>query len=67
MSSNFNCGYMAMSSLTFNPNFSVEFFVQKGTHPRTIPTRFGVIWFIGFRGEDLNVIFYQLIYTDYAN
>jgi hypothetical protein len=31
----------------------------KGTHPRTIPARFGLIWFSGFRGEDLNVIFYQ--------
>jgi hypothetical protein len=31
----------------------------KGTHPRTIPAKFGVIWFSGFRGEDLNVIFYQ--------
>jgi hypothetical protein len=31
----------------------------KGTHPRTIPTRFGVIWFCGFRGKDLSVIFYQ--------
>jgi hypothetical protein len=28
-------------------------------HPRTIPARFGVIWFSGFRGKDLNVIFYQ--------
>jgi hypothetical protein len=25
----------------------------------TIPTRFRLIWFSGFRGEDLNVIFYQ--------
>jgi hypothetical protein len=25
----------------------------------TIPARFGVIWFSGFREEDLNVIFYQ--------
>ena len=33
----------------------------KGTHPRTIPARFSVIWFSGFRGEDLNVIFYQNI------
>jgi hypothetical protein len=24
-----------------------------------IPARFGLIWFSGFRGEDLNVIFYQ--------
>jgi hypothetical protein len=39
---------MAMSSLTYNPSFSVEFFVK-----------FGLIWFSGFREEDLNVIFYQ--------
>jgi hypothetical protein len=31
--------------------------ILKGTHPRTIPARFGVIWFSGFRGKDLNVIF----------
>jgi hypothetical protein len=31
----------------------------KGTHPRTIHGRFGLIWFSGFRGKDLNVIFYQ--------
>jgi hypothetical protein len=31
----------------------------KGTHPGTIPARFGLIWFSGFKGEDLNVIFYQ--------
>ena len=28
----------------------------KGDHPRTIPAKFGLIW---FRGEDLNVIVYQ--------
>jgi hypothetical protein len=28
----------------------------KGTHP----ARFGLIWFSGFRGEDLNAIFYRL-------
>ena len=33
--------------------------ILKGTHPGTIPARFGVIWFSGFREEDLNVIFYQ--------
>jgi hypothetical protein len=33
--------------------------ILKGTHPRTIPARFGLIWFCGFRGKDLNVIFYQ--------
>jgi hypothetical protein len=57
--------------------------ILKGTHPGTIPARFGLIWFSGFR-EDLNVIFYQMsflacitgfnmncellpILTDYAN
>jgi hypothetical protein len=24
-----------------------------------LPARFGLIWFSSFRGEDLNVIFYQ--------
>ena len=33
--------------------------ILKGNHPRTIPARFGLIWFSGFRGEDLNAIFYQ--------
>jgi hypothetical protein len=33
--------------------------ILKGTHPRTIPARFSVIWFSGFRGKYLNVIFYQ--------
>ena len=32
---------------------------MKGTHPGTIPAKLGLIWFSGFRGEDLNVIFYQ--------
>jgi hypothetical protein len=35
--------------------------ILKETHPRTIPVRFGLIWFSGFRGEDLNVIFYPNI------
>ena len=26
---------------------------------RTIPAKFVLIWFSGFKGEDLNVIFYQ--------
>jgi hypothetical protein len=33
--------------------------ILKGTHPGTIPARFGLIWFRSFKGEDLNVIFYQ--------
>jgi hypothetical protein len=35
--------------------------ILKGTHPRTSPSWFGLIWFSGFRGKDLNVIFYQNI------
>jgi hypothetical protein len=31
--------------------------ILKGTHPGTIPAMFGLIWFSGLRGEDLNVIF----------
>jgi hypothetical protein len=27
---------------------------------RTIEAKFALIWFSGFRGEDLNVIFYQI-------
>jgi hypothetical protein len=30
--------------------------ILKETHPGTIPARFGLIWFSGFRGEDLNLI-----------
>jgi hypothetical protein len=33
--------------------------ILNGTNPGTIPARFGLIWLSGFRGEDLNVIFYQ--------
>ena len=33
--------------------------ILKGTHQGTIPGRFGLIWFSGFRGEDLNVILFQ--------
>jgi hypothetical protein len=31
----------------------------KADYPRNIPAIFALIWFSGFRGEDLNVIFYQ--------
>jgi hypothetical protein len=31
----------------------------KGDHPRTIPAKFALNWFSGFRGEDLNVIVFQ--------
>ena len=33
--------------------------ILKGTHQGTIPARISLIWFSGFREEDLNVIFYQ--------
>ena len=33
--------------------------ILKGTDIGTNSARFGLIWFSGFRGEDLNVIFYQ--------
>ena len=33
--------------------------ILKGTHTGTITAMFGLIWFSGFREEDLNVIFYQ--------
>ena len=33
--------------------------IVKGTLPRTIPARFGLICFSGVRGKDLNVIFYE--------
>ena len=33
--------------------------ILTGTHQGTIPARFGLFWFSGFWGEDLNAIFYQ--------
>jgi hypothetical protein len=39
----------------------------KGDHPRTIPAKLSVIWFSGFRGEDLNVIFYQNMHNRYKS
>jgi hypothetical protein len=54
MNSNFNCSYM----LEWRADLSDT--ILKGTHPRTIPARFGLIWFRGFRGEDLNVKVYDV-------
>jgi hypothetical protein len=53
-----------MAVVTKNRNFfkwraGLSDTILKGTNPGTIPARFGLIWFSGFRGEDLNVIFYQ--------
>jgi predicted transposase YbfD/YdcC len=33
--------------------------LSNSSHPGIIPARFDLIWFSGFRGKDLNVIFYQ--------
>jgi hypothetical protein len=38
--------------------------ILKGTHPGTIPGRFGLIWLSGFRGNDLNVKVYDVRRTD---
>jgi hypothetical protein len=56
-----------MAAVTKNKNFfncrraGLSDTILKGDHPRTIPEKFVLIWFSGFRGEDLNVIFYQNI------
>ena len=34
--------------------------ILKGTHQGTIPARLGLMWFSGFRGEDLNVKVYDV-------
>jgi hypothetical protein len=54
----FNCLFFSNNSL-LEWREELSNTILKGTHPRTIPPRFGVIWFSGFRGEDLNKIFYQ--------
>ena len=33
--------------------------IQRGPPPPPPPPQFALIWFSGFRGEDLKVIFYQ--------
>ena len=48
-----------VTAAIFNGGQGCRDTILKGTHPGTIPARFGLIWFSGFRGEDLNVIFYQ--------
>jgi hypothetical protein len=51
---------MARSSLTHIPSD----IILKGIHPGTITPRLGLIWFSGFKGEDLNVIFYHNMAND---
>ena len=47
-----NCGHLGWRAGLSDTNL-------KGTDPGTIPAKFGLIWFSGFRGEDLNVNLYQ--------
>jgi hypothetical protein len=48
-----------MTAVTKNRNFFNSDTILKGDHPMTILAKFALIWFSGFRGEDLNVIVYQ--------
>jgi hypothetical protein len=41
-----------------------EIDILKGIYPGTIPARLGLIWFSGFRGEDLNLKVYDVRRTD---
>jgi hypothetical protein len=51
-----------MSFLAYITGFFMNFeLLPILTNSGTIPARFGLIWFSGLRGEDLNVIFYQNI------
>jgi hypothetical protein len=40
--------------------------IEKGP-PKNIPAKFALIWFNGFRREDLNVIFYQNLHNRYKS
>jgi hypothetical protein len=51
--------YIFSNSSLLKGRAGVSDTILKGTHPRTIPAKFGLNWFSGFRGKDLNVIFYQ--------
>jgi hypothetical protein len=41
--------------------------ILKETHPGTIPVRFGLIWFSGFRGEDSHILKTYRIYILHPN
>jgi hypothetical protein len=51
--------YIFSNSSHFEWRAGLSDTILKGDHPRTIPAKFALIWFSGFRGDDLNVIFYQ--------
>jgi hypothetical protein len=51
-------GWPPSKIVSGDPDFQPRW-PPKWDYPRTIPARFGLIWFSGFRGKDLNVLFYQ--------
>ena len=51
--------YIFSNSSHFEWRTGLSDTILKGTHPGNILARFSLIWFSGFRGEDLNVILYQ--------
>jgi hypothetical protein len=54
-----NCSILSQNVPKFELYTALSDTILKGTHPGTIPAMFRLIWLSGFRGEDLNVIFYQ--------
>jgi hypothetical protein len=54
--------YSNCSHLEWMPGLSDS--ILKGDHPSSIPNRFGLIQFSGFRGKDLNVKVYDIRWTD---
>ena len=47
-----NCSHLEWRAELSETNLKLDY-------PRTISAKFGLIWFSGFREEDLNAIFYQ--------
>jgi hypothetical protein len=59
-------GYSILSNSShFEWRVELSDTILKWYFPRTIPARFGLFWFSGFRGKEK--FFFQPIYTDYAN
>jgi hypothetical protein len=49
-----------MFLLVVHGKFIFHLILMGEDNPRTISAKFGVIWFSGFRGEDLYVKFYDV-------
>jgi hypothetical protein len=52
-------GWVPFKIVSDSPRTALTDTILKGDHPETILARFGLTCFSGFRGEYLNVIFYQ--------